>query len=261
MKESNPLLKAISNINEIKSFSDSFSLNKSSSFILPSPVGRGYFIGAISLYNKLVGVTDDAFGLYHESVGIGSLMVEYLPAAIDDSVLPEMFNKTKVKNSYSIGLSKSDNKPDVVFTEGGLDSHVPAIILENNREEYSVRLNDILKTGDAINKLIKYGYKENIEAKYVGEYAHRGGIIDVFPNNTKNPVRIEFEGNRVYSIRFYNPISQLSINTTDYFVIPKLSVDINNILSITYNDLFEQLGYTIINEKTIKNVGIIAGRC
>ena len=63
MKEINPLLKAISNINEIKSFSDSFSLNKSSSFILPIPVGRAYFIGAISLYNKLVVVTDAAFGL------------------------------------------------------------------------------------------------------------------------------------------------------------------------------------------------------
>ena len=100
MRASNPLLNSLSNINEIKSFCDSFSKNKSSSLILTSAVARGYFIGAMSLKNKLVVVSDDAFGLYHESLGISSLMVEYLPAAIEDDLFPKIFNKSTISSSF-----------------------------------------------------------------------------------------------------------------------------------------------------------------
>ena len=161
----NPLLTALSNINEIKSFCDSLSKNKSSSLILTSALARGYFIGAMSLNNKLVVVSNDAFGLYHESFGISSLMVEYLPAAIDGNLFPKIFNKTTKQHLHSLGVSLSDNKPDVIFTEGGLGSHVPASMLENKSGVFSIRVNDRLKIGEAINKLIEFGYGENIETK------------------------------------------------------------------------------------------------
>ena len=248
---SNPLLKALSNINEIKRFCDSLSNNKSSSLILTSALARGYFIGAMSLNNKLVVVSNDAFGLYHESFGISSLMVEYLPAAIDDNLFPKIFNKTTTKHLHSLGVSLSDNKPDVIFTEGGLGAHVPATMLENESGVFSIRVNDRLKISEAINKLIEYGYGENIETKYIGEYTRRGGIIDVFPNNTKNPARIELDGNMVSSIRFYNPTSQLSVDTTERVLIPNLNNGSTDVLSITYSELFKNLGYAIIEENII----------
>ena len=247
----NPLLTALSNINEIKSFCDSLSKNKSSSLILTSALARGYFIGAMSLNNKLVVVSNDAFGLYHESFGISSLMVEYLPAAIDDNLFPKIFNKTTTKHLHSLGVSLSDNKPDVIFTEGGLGAHVPATMLENESGVFSIRVNDRLKISEAINKLIEYGYDENLETKYIGEYTRRGGIIDVFPNNTINPARIELDGNMVSSIRFYNPTSQLSVDTTERVLIPNLNNGSTSVLSITYRELFNNLGYAIIEENII----------
>ena len=249
----NPLLTALSNINEIKSFCDSLSKNKSSSLILTSALARGYFIGAMSLNNKLVVVSNDAFGLYHESFGISSLMVEYLPAAIDDNLFPKIFNKTTTKHLHSLGVSLSDNKPDVIFTEGGLGAHVPATMLENESGVFSIRVNDRLKISEAINKLIEYGYDENIETKYIGEYTRRGGIIDVFPNNTINPARIELDGNMVSSIRFYNPTSQLSVDTTERVLIPNLNNGSTDVLSITYSELFKNLGYAIIEENIINS--------
>ena len=249
----NPLLTALSNINEIKSFCDSLSKNKSSSLILTSALARGYFIGAMSLNNKLVVVSNDAFGLYHESFGISSLMVEYLPAAIDDNLFPKIFNKTTTKHLHSLGVSLSDNKPDVIFTEGGLGAHVPATMLENESGVFSIRVNDRLKISEAINKLIEYGYDENIETKYIGEYTRRGGIIDVFPNNTINPARIELDGNMVSSIRFYNPTSQLSVDTTERVLIPNLNNGSTDVLSITYSELFKNLGYVIIEENIINS--------
>ncbi len=47
-----------------------------------------------------------------------------------------------------------------------------------------------------------------------GEYVNRGGIIDVWTLNNKNPLRIELEGERIASLRFFNPGDQLSIQRT-----------------------------------------------
>ena len=78
------------------------------------------------------------------------------------------------------------------------------------------------------------------------EYARRGCIVDVFPTNTKNPIRIELDDDFVSSIRYYNPTSQLSIKTIVQVNIPVNIKDINEVLSITYKQLFDQLGYSAV---------------
>jgi transcription-repair coupling factor (superfamily II helicase) len=45
-----------------------------------------------------------------------------------------------------------------------------------------------------------------------GEFAHRGGILDVFPYSGEYPIRLEFFGNEVDSIREFDPDSQRSIS-------------------------------------------------
>jgi transcription-repair coupling factor len=47
-----------------------------------------------------------------------------------------------------------------------------------------------------------------------GEYVNRGGIVDVWTLNNKNPLRIELEGETIASLRFFNPSNQLSIEIT-----------------------------------------------
>jgi len=43
-----------------------------------------------------------------------------------------------------------------------------------------------------------------------GEYVKRGGIIDVWSVNSPKPLRIELEGDKIASLRFFEPSSQLS---------------------------------------------------
>ena len=45
-----------------------------------------------------------------------------------------------------------------------------------------------------------------------GQFAIRGGIIDVFSFSNEHPYRIEFFGDEVESIRTFNPATQLSLN-------------------------------------------------
>jgi transcription-repair coupling factor (superfamily II helicase) len=59
-------------------------------------------------------------------------------------------------------------------------------------------------------RLYALGYKRSDVVGAVGEYAVRGGIIDVFPASAQQPLRIEFFGDTVESIRSFHIESQRS---------------------------------------------------
>ena len=255
MSSVNPLLYALSNINEIQRFGNSLTRNVSSVLVLSSAKIRSYFIGAISLNNKLVVISDDSFALYHESVGVSSLHSQYLPTYISDDIFPESFSRSRNKYVQAMGASLAGKGPSIIFTEGGLEEHVPRSVLSKKSSSLRVQVNDRLLISNMMKTLNEYGYDENVEAKNMGEFARRGGIVDVFPTNTINPIRVEFNDDVISSLRYYNPTSQVSIETTNSITIPTIIKDINKVLSITYRELFDQLGYSIVG------VQLLSGAC
>ena len=80
-------------------------------------------------------------------------------------------------------------------------------------EEFCIKNNDTISINEVVDKLSKFGFErtENVEGK--GQFAVRGGIIDVFCINNDLPFRIEFFGDEVDSIRTFDPITQRSIDT------------------------------------------------
>jgi transcription-repair coupling factor (superfamily II helicase) len=65
---------------------------------------------------------------------------------------------------------------------------------------------------ELIDKLIASGYVREDPVGAVGEFSMRGGIMDVWPPGHDAPVRIEFFGDTVDSIREFDPETQLSTN-------------------------------------------------
>jgi transcription-repair coupling factor (superfamily II helicase) len=59
------------------------------------------------------------------------------------------------------------------------------------------------------------GYSSADVVEMPGEYAVRGGILDVYSPEAERPVRIEFFGDEVDSIRRFDPASQRSMNPID----------------------------------------------
>jgi transcription-repair coupling factor (superfamily II helicase) len=55
------------------------------------------------------------------------------------------------------------------------------------------------------------GYERREPVEMVGEYSVRGGILDVFPAESQRPVRVEFFGDEVDSIRRFDPETQRSV--------------------------------------------------
>jgi transcription-repair coupling factor (superfamily II helicase) len=67
--------------------------------------------------------------------------------------------------------------------------------------------------------LIEGGYERQDPVDQHGEFCLRGGILDVYPPNELWPVRIEFIGDMVESIRRFDPDTQRSVETLDQFVV------------------------------------------
>ena len=74
---------------------------------------------------------------------------------------------------------------------------------------------DPLDLGELSEKLVSCGYEKAAEADAAGQFAVRGGIIDIFPLTMENPVRIELWGDEVDSVREFDAMSQRSIEKLD----------------------------------------------
>ena len=58
--------------------------------------------------------------------------------------------------------------------------------------------------------LVDLGYARTDVVEHRGEFAVRGGVVDVFPGTARRPVRLEYWGNEVESLREFSASSQLS---------------------------------------------------
>jgi transcription-repair coupling factor (superfamily II helicase) len=67
------------------------------------------------------------------------------------------------------------------------------------------------------------GYRREDPVTSAGEVARRGGILDVFPPDRDAPVRIEFYGDTVYSLRSFDPESQRTTGEVEAVEIQPLS--------------------------------------
>ena len=79
----------------------------------------------------------------------------------------------------------------------------------------TIKLNDEIKIDDLISNLFKIGYKRESIVNKTGEIAVRGFIIDIFPINYKNPIRIEFWGDQVDRICEFDIDTQISKDRID----------------------------------------------
>src|SRR5437879_6273991 len=86
-----------------------------------------------------------------------------------------------------------------------------------------VRRSETLDTDALIRHLSTVGYNSADVVEMPGQYALRGGILDVYPPEADRPLRIEFFGDDVESIRKFDPASQRSSTPVDEAVLLPLS--------------------------------------
>ena len=62
-----------------------------------------------------------------------------------------------------------------------------------------------------ITDLLRLGYRRVSVVEIPGEFSIRGGIVDIFSTAYPNPIRVEFLGDQVESIRLFDPSTQTPI--------------------------------------------------
>jgi transcription-repair coupling factor (superfamily II helicase) len=72
-----------------------------------------------------------------------------------------------------------------------------------------------LNTQEFTQQLIDAGYYSVSQVMSPGEYAVRGGIIDVFPSGTKQPFRIDLFDTEIENIKLFDPETQRSTDSVD----------------------------------------------
>ena len=80
-----------------------------------------------------------------------------------------------------------------------------------------------IEIDDLMHKLAKLGYDISFEVANKGQACAKGGLIDVWPVTSLWPVRLEFFGPELESIRMFDPSTQRSVGIIDEISIPILN--------------------------------------
>ncbi len=140
----------------------------------------------------------------------------------------------KIKRLETLNNLKTTPNPIVVTNLTGFLKFVP-----NNAalEKLQLKIETTKNIQrDNFEKIIdKFGYNKTSLVTSSGEYSIRGYIIDIYPYNLSNPIRIELFGNEIESIKEFNVETQRSINK------------LNNITILPYDEITDN-GQTNIYE-------------
>ncbi len=74
---------------------------------------------------------------------------------------------------------------------------------------------DEISLEEVTKQLVRMGYEKEYQVETMGQFALRGGILDIFPLTEENPVRIEMWGDEIDTIRSFDTESQKSIETIE----------------------------------------------
>ncbi len=91
------------------------------------------------------------------------------------------------------------------------------VIAERTRR---LKRGDRIEPLDLIEWLEEQGYEPEAKVGSKGEIALRGGILDVYPLTSPWPVRLEFFGDELESLRYFDPVSQISREQVDSVMVP-----------------------------------------
>ncbi len=150
--------------------------------------------------------------------------IVYFPAP---SLTPYQETETslmvRAQESVALDCVASGRLTTVVATPRALFRRLP------DREEFlrsvlTVRPNEDHPIEALVAHLVRHGFRRTDLVYEVGDFAVRGGIVDLFPPGEETPIRLDLFGDTIESIRWFDAQSQRSEDTLDSVRILPLSL-------------------------------------
>ena len=130
------------------------------------------------------------------------------------------------------------NEPVVVIATA---DEVTQYVVSSERlihKSIHLAINEELERQHVLEQLVTIGYERTDQVEQRGHFSVRGDILDVFPVNSEYPVRIEFFGDDIDTIRHFSIERQLSVESIDQCtIIPfQLSVEGDTTTLLSYGE-------------------------
>ncbi len=109
-------------------------------------------------------------------------------------------------------------KLTIVTTMAGCMDHLVPL-QEFSKQIFEISLESEIDLEKMKKMLTELGYEKTSQVEMSGQFAVRGGILDIFPLTEENPVRVELWDTEVDSIRSFDAVSQRSIENLERVVI------------------------------------------
>jgi len=74
-----------------------------------------------------------------------------------------------------------------------------------------LKVGEQIEIADAVKELLTLGYKRTDLVEKRGEFAQRGGILDIFPPHAQHPIRVEFFDDSIDEVRYFSVADQRSL--------------------------------------------------
>ena len=146
--------------------------------------------------------------------------IENITNALDIFYFPSSFKSKKnfhqLNNSHVMlrtealtKLSKGANKKIIVtYPEALFEKVVLSKTLSQNI--ISFKQGETIKVDELLSRFVGHGFSRSDFVYEPGQFAVRGGILDIYSYGNEKPYRIELFGNEIDSIRLFDPETQLS---------------------------------------------------
>ena len=173
-----------------------------------------------SQFNHLIVLNDAEDAAYfHNTLEnlTGALDIFYFPASFKQRKNFSLLNSshvmlrtealTKIASQLNVSGSVS-KKVLVTYPEALFEKVVVSNTLSSNI--IFIKNGDTLNTDSLLLKLADFGFERTDFVYEPGQFAIRGGILDIYSFGNEKPYRVELFGNEVDSIRIIDPETQLS---------------------------------------------------
>lgn len=209
---------------ELRKFSNNLNFKESYTVLAKSGVSLGYLLSKTEIKSSQLAIVCEndniANSLFEELTffGINSHLFSSFEL-VPYSKMPPQPEALGKRISTLYALSEKVTGIYITSLQAVVEPVMPIDVLKENYlyllagEEYDFKM--------LISSLAALGYErvENVET--VGEFSVKGGVVDLFSPLYKNPVRLEFFGDTVESMRFFNTETQRSVeNCPDCVVLP-----------------------------------------
>ena len=190
-------------------------------------------VAAFKKYRKpIIILENNLYNAQHTFDVVSSLEEDCLFFPSDESFRIEAIAESPELLSqriYVMDKMINDSKPYIIVMHTASAVRVLPTKELFKKKCINIKLNDVINLDDIIKQLTDLGYSRVNKIEHSLEFALRGGILDIYSVNYNDPIRIEFFGDEVDSIRFFDLNTYRSINKIkEVRIIPALDLVYDN---------------------------------